>query len=171
MRGRCAVGRCVRGRSSPLTGASCTGLGWHWQDKRSLLLQVGPGPAERAHSPAARLSAARGGRLVCHGTPKRAPELRGQLGHVGGLAGHHDGGSVDLAGGSVPSAVPAIDARAPPWLRGRSGQTGGRTATRTAAAARRAQAAVEHWPTGAHTHQGTTRSNLEWLTMPCTRPS
>ena len=46
-------------------------------------------------------------------------------------------------------------ARAPPWRRGRSGQAGGRTATRTVAAARRAQAAVERPGTNP---PGTTRS-------------
>jgi hypothetical protein len=179
LRGRCSVGRRVRGWSSPLTGASRTGLGWHWQDNAQLA--AGPGPAERAHSPAACLSAARGRRCVGQGTPKqhaRAPELRGGAMLVDSQA-IMMGGRVCRSGRWVRAAGGARHARAPPWLRGRSGQAGGRTATRTAAAARRAQAALS---TGRPGHKPIrprgARSNLdldsrigEWRTMPCTRPS
>ena len=161
LRGRCAVGRRVRGWSSPLTGASRTGLGWHWQDNAQLA--AGPG-AGRARAFARRLSfssareALRGpghskAACACPGTSR--------LGHVGGLAGYHDGGPVDLAGGSVPPAVPAMQGPLP----GRAAAAGRPGAARPLALRPRPgepRLPVEHGPTGAQTHQGPrgARSNL-----------
>ena len=172
------MGRWVRGWSSPLTGASRTGLGWHWQDNAQLA--AGPGPAERAHSPAACLSAARGRRCVDQGFPKqhaRAPELRGGAMLVDSQA-IMMGGRVCRSGRWVRAAGGARHARAPPWLRGRSGKAGGPRplALRPRPCERRPPLLARP----GHQLQGPrgARSNLdldsrigEWRTMPCTRPS
>ena len=155
LRGRCSVGRCVRGWSSPLTGASRTGLGWHWQDNAQLA--AGPGPAERAHSPAACLSAARGRRCVGQGTPKqhaRAPELRGGAMLVDSQATMMGGLSIWQVGPCrrrcPPCKGPSLAARPQRAGRGPHGHS-------HCGRGQASPGCVEHWPTGAQTHQ-TTRS-------------
>jgi hypothetical protein len=98
------------------------------------------GPAE----PTNRLSAARDSLLVGQGTPKqhsssRAPELRGWAKLMDSPSQAATMGVVvDLAGGPVRAGGAATVAT----MQGRSGRARGRMAARTAAAARRAQAAL-----------------------------
>ncbi len=170
----------ARGWSSPLTGTRRTGLGWHCQDNAQLAARAG------AFAHCSPFSSARGplggpGRskaaCACPGAPGWAVLVDSQATMMG---------IADLAGGSMPPAVPAMQGPLP----GCAAAAGRPGAARPLALRPRpgeSRLPVEHWPTGAPTisgrdqvtvlTQGSTKKLCsfpqvgEWRAMPCTRLS